>query len=138
MNTIILNNLEDIQNLALSLIQQWYRYFLLEWDLGVWKSTLTQYLVEALWWDKNSVQSPTYTYMNNYNTQLWTFLHIDMYRLDNEHTAFQKWIFEEIENHDLIAIEWPRREEKYVDSNRIRIEFFFNPDQSRTIKISNQ
>lgn len=136
MDSIIITSIEELNALAQSLVQTWYRKFLLEGELWVGKTQFVKGVVQALWGNRDEVQSPTYTYMNPYITPLWELIHMDLYRFETQENAFSKGIFEAIDNHDYICIEWSKREEQYVDATRVRLQFSFNADQSRTIIIS--
>jgi tRNA threonylcarbamoyladenosine biosynthesis protein TsaE len=134
---MIISSIEELNALALSLINQWKHKFLLEGDLWVGKTQFTKEIVSLLWWHKDAVQSPTYTYMNIYNLPNHRqLLHMDLYRFENQEDAFNKWIFEAIDEHDYICIEWPKREENYSDAFWVRLQFSFTPDGHREITIS--
>lgn len=85
-----------------------HKIILLFGDLWAGKTLLTKWFANWLWIDENKVQSPTYAYLNSYDDKL---LHIDMYRLENEHDIREKGINDQITNHEYIAIERP----KFVD-----------------------
>ncbi len=85
-----------------------YKILLLFGDLGAGKTLLTKWFANGLWIDENIVQSPTYAYINSYG---WKLLHVDMYRIENENDVREKWINDQISNHEYIAIEWP----KFID-----------------------
>lgn len=109
---------------------------MLEGSLGVGKTQFTKEVVSLLWWDKDSVQSPTYTYMNIYDLpEHKQLLHMDLYRFKDRQDAFSKGIFEAIDNHDYICIERPKREEEYTDASWVRLQFSFTPDGERSIEI---
>lgn len=61
---------------------------------------------------------------------------MDLYRFKDHEDAFSKGIFEAIDNHDYICIERPRREEEYIDSSWVRLQFAFGIDGNREITIS--
>jgi tRNA threonylcarbamoyladenosine biosynthesis protein TsaE len=86
-----------------------HKNILLYWDLGAWKTLLTKWFAAGLWIDKNTVQSPTYAYLNSYDNKL---LHMDMYRIETENDVREKWINDQISNHEYVAIEWP----KFIDT----------------------
>lgn len=133
---MVISSIEALHTLAQDLILQWYRHFLLEWTLWVGKTQFTKEVVSLLWWDPHVVQSPTYTYMNTYH--LWNnqqLLHMDLYRLETYEDTVNKWIFEAIDHHDIICIERPKREDHYLDNNRVRLEFSFTSDWDREITI---
>lgn len=81
-----------------------HKILLLEWDLWAGKTLLTKWFAHGLWIDENIVQSPTYAYINSYDGKL---LHIDMYRIWDENDIREKWINDQISNHEYIAIERP-------------------------------
>ena len=110
----------------------------MEGDLWVGKTQFVKWIMKALWSDPVQVQSPTYTYMNIYPliSQWSQLLHMDLYRFEHQEDAFNKWIFEAIDEHDYICIERPRREEEYADSSWARLQFSFTPDGYREITIS--
>lgn len=62
-----------------------------------------------------SVQSPTYTYLHIYDDRI---LHIDMRRLETEEQFLQLGVFDLIDQYDYVVIEWPKRTELYLDSER--------------------
>ncbi len=82
-----------------------HKIILLYWDLWAGKTLLTKWFANWLGINENIVQSPTYAYLNSYDNKL---LHIDMYRLENQNDVLEKWINEQISNHDYIAIERPK------------------------------
>jgi len=136
---MIISSIDELNSFANDLLTQWYRKFLLEGELGVGKTQFTKEIVSLLWWNKDSVQSPTYTYMNIYSLpDHRQLLHMDLYRFENQEDAFNKWIFEAIDEHDIICIERPKREENYSDSSRVRLHFSFTSDGERKITLHTQ
>ena len=69
--------------------------------------------------DESKIQSPTYSYMHEYEE---TLLHIDMYRLETPEDMIQKWILEKIEEYKWICIEWPKFQEYYQDNEFLSID----------------
>ena len=105
---MIINTPQEMFDLWIELSKK-YKNLLLIWDLWAGKTLLTKWFAKWLWIDENIVQSPTYAYLNSYD---WKILHIDMYRIETEHDIWEKWINDQIANHDYIVIEWP----KFIDS----------------------
>ncbi len=129
-----IRSIDELWSYTDSLLSQRYRYFCLEGQLGAGKTTFVKQIVSWLWGDADLVQSPTYTYLNTYQTPQWTVVHIDMYRLEDEDNARRKWIFDAIDEGDIICIERPKRTSLYTDSDRIRLQFVLHDDGSRTIE----
>ncbi len=101
-----------------------HKNILLHWDLWAGKTLLTKWFAAGLWIDENTVQSPTYAYLNSYadlknNKKL---LHMDMYRIETENDVWEKWINDQIINHEYIAIEWPRFVDTLDIDDYIQIE----------------
>lgn len=115
---MIINTPEEMFKLGQELSKK-YKVILLQWDLWAWKTLLTKWFANGLWIDENIVQSPTYAYLNSYN---WKLLHIDMYRIQNENDIWEKWINDQISNHEYIAIEWPNFVDSLDISNYITVK----------------
>jgi tRNA threonylcarbamoyl adenosine modification protein YjeE len=92
--------------------------FLIEGELGAWKTTLTKGIAAGLGIDPSKVQSPTYTYMHIYDDKL---LHIDMRRIESEQQFFSLGLHELIDQYEYVVIERPKRELSFTDSSRQRI-----------------
>jgi len=107
------------------------KVLLLYWDLWAGKTTLIKWFAKGLGIDENSVQSPTYAYVNIYNNLL---LHIDMYRLSSFEEMVEKWILNQISEYEYIVIEWPKREEKLDLDNPEKIEIIKTSSSTREVK----
>lgn len=127
---VIINSPQEMFELWQKLAKK-HKIILLYGDLWAGKTLLTKGFASVLWIDENIVQSPTYTYINSYDNKL---LHIDMYRLENENDFLEKWISEQISNHEYIAIEWPKFEDILDISDHISIKIEKNWDK-RIVKI---
>jgi tRNA threonylcarbamoyladenosine biosynthesis protein TsaE len=92
--------------------------FLLEWELWAWKTTITKGIADGIGIDPSNVQSPTYTYMHIYDEKL---LHIDMRRIESEQHFFSLGLHELIDAYEYVVIEWPKRENTYIDTTWQRI-----------------
>lgn len=118
------------------MIELWKKYanhkkILLYWDLWVWKTVFVKWFCSYYWIDLNFVQSPTYTYVNIYKD----ILHIDMYRLEKFDDLIDKWIYDLINNYNLICIERPKWEEYY---GRDFIKVYITKDwEKRIVEIIN-
>lgn len=55
-------------------------------------------------------------------------LHMDLYRFETKKDAFNKGIFEAIDEHNIICIERPKREDEYIDPSWIKLHFSFTSD----------
>ncbi len=85
-----------------------HKILLLHGELGAGKTLLAKGFAQWLWLNHNLVQSPTYAYLNVYESKL---LHIDMYRIKEFSELVEKWIIDQINEFEYIVIERP----KFID-----------------------
>lgn len=110
MTTMLLETPEEMfafgKQLAVS-----HKILLLQWELGAGKTTLIKWFAAWLGMDYSKVNSPTYTYIQEYsaaNDNTKKLLHIDMYNIHSFDQLVEKWIAELVHDYDYIAIEWPK------------------------------
>ena len=106
-------------------------------DLGAGKTTFTTWWVQAFGFKPGQVSSPTYTYINSYEhpEQELKILHVDMYRISSYEQAYELGIFDLIDDHDYVIVEWPKREEEYVDSSWTRINIEKIDEERREVHV---
>ncbi len=114
---MIISSVDEMINLWDNLSKK-HNKILLYGDLWAWKTHFTKWFARWFWYDINIVQSPTYTYINEYLDKI---LHIDMYRISDFDEIVEKWIFDKIEQYDNIIIEWPKFESNYIDASWTKI-----------------
>lgn len=83
-------------------------------EMGSGKTTFVLSLLKALK-VKNTAGSPTFTIVNAYNAGGKNILHFDLYRIENEKELINIDFKEQIENADLVFIEWPDIAKKYLN-----------------------
>lgn len=101
-----------------------HKILLLEWELWAGKTLLTKGFAKGLGLNEHHVQSPTYAYLNVYDSKL---LHIDMYRIKKYNELVEKWIIDQINEYEHIVIERP----KFIDKLPVK-----DPTQIHIKKIS--
>jgi tRNA threonylcarbamoyladenosine biosynthesis protein TsaE len=107
-------------------------------SLGVGKTLFTKGLLDALGFDIDEVNSPSFALVNHYKTKFDVF-HIDLWRIEgNADTAFAVGLDEILENPEaIVIIEWA---EKIIGFEfgrvTITVEIEGNGDHPRSIKIS--
>lgn len=119
MTNLILNTPEEMftfgQQLAVS-----HKILLLQWELWAGKTTLIKWFAAGLGMDPQRVNSPTYTYIQDYDRKL---LHIDMYNIHSFDQLVEKGIAELVHDYEYIAIEWPKFiDELWLEGTMIVIE----------------
>ncbi|MCW9706974.1 tRNA (adenosine(37)-N6)-threonylcarbamoyltransferase complex ATPase subunit type 1 TsaE [Aliifodinibius sp. 1BSP15-2V2] len=80
----------------------------LEGDLGAGKTHLVKGIAKGLDIDPNSVQSPTYTLINEYRGRLPLY-HFDCYRMESPQEALEIGAEEYFYGAGVCVIEWPER-----------------------------
>ncbi len=127
---MIINNIQELEKFVKDLLNSGKKKFLLEWDLGVWKTEFTKQLAKQI--GIKNISSPTYTYINIYDNKL---LHWDFYRINSEEEFLNLWIVDEISDYDYVCIEWPKFENYYDDWSFTRVKIEKLPDWKRKIEI---
>ena len=98
---------EDMLNYGKELAKE-HKILLLHGELWAGKTLLAKGFAQGLGLDHHLVQSPTYAYLNVYESKL---LHIDMYRIKEFSELVEKWIIDQINEFEYIVIERP----KFID-----------------------
>jgi len=109
-----------------------HKFLLLEWDLWAGKTLLTKWFARWLWIDLNTVQSPTYAYINIYDNKL---LHIDMYRIEKYEDLVEKWILDQINQFNYVVVERPKFIDKLWLKDYLKINIQKISETERKINI---
>lgn len=83
-------------------------------EMGSGKTTFILYFLKALG-VKNTAGSPTFTIVNEYFAKGKHILHFDLYRVENTSELINIDFVEQIENADIVLIEWPSVAKKYLN-----------------------
>jgi tRNA threonylcarbamoyladenosine biosynthesis protein TsaE len=98
--------LQDTKNLALALAGlPKGSILLLTGPMGAGKTTLTQYILQALGF-MGEVTSPTYTLIHEYPSPAGLVVHIDAYRMQDQSMLYQLGLEDYIAEARLVIIEW--------------------------------
>jgi len=109
-----------------------HKILLLHGELGAGKTLLTKWFAQWLWLNQHHVQSPTYAYLNVYDSKL---LHIDMYRIKEYSELVEKWIIDQINEYEHIVIERPKFIDKLPFKNSIQIHITKISESERSIEV---
>lgn len=92
---------------------------LLQGNLGVGKTTFSQFFIQSILINKQQViTSPTFNIINVYETIKGTLWHVDLYRLENKEEIFNLGLLEFIHT-GIALIEWPEMICEYVTNSNI-------------------
>lgn len=128
-----INKIEDWQEIVDTIIPQLqHNILLLKGNLGVGKTTFTQFLLKNLG-STDEVNSPTYSIVNEYNTPKGKVYHFDLYRLKNIEEVFDIGIEEYLDNAFLCIIEWPEVYEEELYGLKFHEMSIVNTGENREI-----
>lgn len=89
-------------------------------DLGAGKTTLIKELVKILGCNE-TVSSPTYSLVNEYEAENTSIYHFDLYRLEDEEELYNFGIEEYLNTSHWIFVEWPNLLKPLIDENYYEI-----------------
>lgn len=106
-------------------------------ELGAGKTTFVQGLARALGVQR-PVTSPTFTLVGEYRGSCQRrLIHMDLFRLTNPDDLLVIGFADYLENHAVVAIEWPERAGDLIPEDAVRVELRIAKDPDvRLIRIS--
>ena len=104
-------------------------------DLGAGKTHLVQSIATELGADPDSVNSPTFVLIQEYDTRI-PICHIDTYRLANSDEFLELGADELMGSDCICLIEWADRVEDVLPSKRIEIRIETTGASQRRLKVS--
>jgi len=121
----IINSLDEIPEVANKIINQLqYKLITFEGEMGAGKTTFIKEFVKALG-TNDDVSSPTFSIVNEYETDNGIVYHFDFYRLNHEEEALDFGIEEYLYSNQYCLMEWPNKIVNFI------------PDEHHTITIEN-
>ena len=121
----IINNLDELPEVAQKIIDQLqYKLITFEGEMGAGKTTFIKEFVKALG-TNDDVSSPTFSIVNEYETDSGIVYHFDFYRLNHEEEALDFGIEEYLYSNQYCLMEWPNKIANFI------------PDEHHTITIEN-
>lgn len=104
-------------------------------ELGAGKTQLIKGLAEGVGADKETcVSSPSFTLINEYKGRI-PFYHIDLYRLDEVHEAFELGLEEYLHGEGITAIEWADRILSLLPQELLRIDIYYTGEKTRSMEM---
>ncbi len=121
----IINSLDEIPEVANKIINKLqYKLITFEGEMGAGKTTFIKEFVKALG-TNDDVSSPTFSIVNEYETDNGIVYHFDFYRLNHEEEALDFGIEEYLYSNQYCLMEWPNKIVNFI------------PDEHHTITIEN-
>ena len=123
---IIINHLDELPEVASKIISQLqYKLITFEGEMGAGKTTFIKQFVKALG-TEDEVSSPTFSIVNEYETEKGKVYHFDFYRLNHEEEALDFGIEEYLYSNHYCLMEWPNKIANFI------------PDEHHVITIENR
>ncbi len=102
-------------------------------ELGAGKTLLTKGIACGLEIpDTDTVTSPSYTIINEYQGRLRLF-HMDFYRLENKEAWFDLGLEEYVYGEGVTVMEWPERLPGLLPPERLEVQLLFTGENERRI-----
>jgi tRNA threonylcarbamoyladenosine biosynthesis protein TsaE len=129
-------SLQALQSIATQLLSHvgTEKIFLFHGDMGSGKTTLIKSLCEVLG-VKESVTSPTFAIVNEYEGSSAKIFHFDFYRLKNQTEALDMGAEEYFYSGNYCFIEWPEKIPDMLPAHYISISLKVLNDDSREISV---
>ena len=96
----------------------------LKGDLGAGKTTLARGLIMGLG-HTGSVKSPTYSLIEQYEFDMFTLNHFDLYRFTSPNEWLSSGFQEYINSYDVNLIEWPEKSAEFLPKPDLEIELSY-------------
>ena len=138
---IELTQLEDTKRFAEQLVKNIKRgqVICLVGDLGAGKTTLTQFLCDALGVD-DYVTSPTFNLMNTYQGELHgepiQIHHFDVYRIFDADEMLEIGFDDYLYGDGICIIEWANQVKQMIPKDSVWIEMSLSLDGKRVLKMT--
>lgn len=136
MNLFTIHHAEALEKVAIAIAEltQKHHVFCLYGDLGAGKTTLIKQVCIILQVE-DTISSPTYPIINEYQSPHGAIYHIDLYRLKSVEEAKSIGIEEYLYSDAICFIEWPDNFENLIPEKHVKIFIRKLEDESRRIEI---
>ena len=108
---------------------------LISGEVGTGKTTLIKEYCKLIGVEE-TVNSPTYTLINEYQNKRGKIVHMDLYRVKDINEINELGFFEYLEN-NIVIIEWPEIILKMIDIKYSMINITFINEKERKLSINN-
>ncbi len=130
-------SLQDVNTTAEQILKHTTSKILLfDGEMGVGKTTLIKSLVKLLG-SVDTISSPTYSIVNEYNAENGSIYHFDLYRIEDEEELYNFGIEDYLNTSHWILVEWPDILSPLIQNSHTTINIQLNIDSTRTLVLTN-
>lgn len=128
----VLHQLEDLPKIVAEILPEIkHNVILFQGEMGAGKTTFIKELLLQMG-STDTVSSPTYALVNEYETPDSKVFHFDFYRIQHIEEAYDIGWEEYVDSGNLCLVEWSERISSLVPENYHTLEIY-NQDNVRTI-----
>lgn len=110
---------------------------LLTGDLGAGKTTFVKEYLSHKGFDKNTIDSPTFSIVNTYSKEGEDIHHFDLYRMKSAEEVDDLGFFEYAESGKLCFVEWPEKIAEFLPAKKvIQLNISVSSNQCREYSFS--
>ena len=133
---IEINSLDELDTVAEAVINSLDGRTVVAFDapMGAGKTTLIS-RIAALLGAEDSVTSPTFAIVNQYEGREHTIYHFDMYRIERVEEALDFGSEEYLSSGDLCLVEWPEKIEPLLPDDTMVVRIDILSDTARRFEI---
>jgi tRNA threonylcarbamoyladenosine biosynthesis protein TsaE len=111
-----------------------YKVVLFNGPMGAGKTTLISALCRSLG-STDDLSSPTFSIVNEYDSQAGTIYHFDFYRIDSIEEAFDFGVEEYLYSDKLCFLEWSEKIEELLPTKYLIVNIEVISETERTLNI---
>lgn len=132
MNTKTINSIAELDAAAKDLLAfaNGTKFFIFEGEMAAGKTTFIKAICAALG-AKDTVSSPTFSIVNEYEIPDGLIYHFDFYRLKNLQEAYDIGYEEYFYSDNYCFIEWPQKVEQLLPEHYIKVELEIKGENER-------
>ena len=108
---------------------------LLSGDVGAGKSYFCRALIQSVLQYEEDIPSPTFTLVQQYDTEIGELWHADLYRLNDPTEVIELGLLDAIEG-AIILIEWPDQITDFLPNSALNININTSDHETRVFHLS--
>ncbi|GAA0720518.1 tRNA (adenosine(37)-N6)-threonylcarbamoyltransferase complex ATPase subunit type 1 TsaE [Aquimarina litoralis] len=129
----IIYTLEELSKTAEEIIENaTHKTLLFDAEMGVGKTTLIKEICKQLG-VVDTISSPTYSLVNEYQGKEDTIYHFDFYRIKQEEEAYDIGFEEYLDSNAWLFIEWPEKIANLLPNDSVKVKIELQDDGKRVL-----